>query len=41
MMIYKKIKFKNSSGISFKFKIIAQITIAILGILLLSHFSNQ
>jgi phospho-N-acetylmuramoyl-pentapeptide-transferase len=38
---YKKIKFKNSSGISFRFKIIAQITIAILGILLLSHFSNH
>ena len=30
---YKKIKFKNSSGISFKFKIISQILIAIVGIL--------
>ena len=32
---YKKIKFNNSSGISFKFKIIAQILIALLGILFL------
>ena len=30
---YKKIKFKNSSGISFKFKISSQILIAIIGIL--------
>ena len=37
---YKKIKFKNSSGISFKFKIISQILIAIVGILLLSHFTD-
>jgi len=37
---YKKIKFKNSSGISFKFKILFQILIAIIGILLLSHFSD-
>ena len=38
---YKKIKFKNSSGISFKFKIIAQILIALTGILMLSHFSQH
>jgi phospho-N-acetylmuramoyl-pentapeptide-transferase len=38
---YKKIKFKNSSGISFKFKIISQILIATLGLFLLSHFSNH
>ena len=38
---YKKIKFKNSSGISFKFKIIAQILIALLGILMLTHFSQH
>jgi len=38
---YKKIKHKNSSGISFKFKIISQIIIAIIGILFLSHFSNH
>ena len=38
---YKKIKFKNSSGISFKFKIIAQILIAIIGILLLNYFSDH
>ena len=37
---YKKIKFKNSSGISFKFKISSQILIAIIGILFLSHFSD-
>jgi phospho-N-acetylmuramoyl-pentapeptide-transferase len=38
---YKKIKFKNSSGISFKFKIIAQILIALAAILMLSHFSEH
>jgi len=38
---YKKIKYKNSSGISFKFKIISQIIIAIVGILLLSNFSSH
>ena len=37
---YKKIKHKNSSGISFRFKIICQVLIAIVGILLLSHFSE-
>ena len=36
---YKKIKYKNSYGISFKFKIIAQVLIALASILLLSHFS--
>ena len=35
---YKKIKFKNSSGISFKFKIISQILIAIIGMLLLQYY---
>jgi phospho-N-acetylmuramoyl-pentapeptide-transferase len=34
---YLKIKFKNSSGISFKSKIIAQILIAVIGILILMH----
>ena len=34
---YKKIKFKNSSGVSFKFKIISQILIAITGIYLLTY----
>jgi|TARA_B110001450_G_scaffold3652_1_gene3775 phospho-N-acetylmuramoyl-pentapeptide-transferase len=38
---YRKIKFKNSSGISFKFKIISQIIIAIIGILMISHFSQN
>ena len=38
---YQKIRFRNSSGISFRFKIITQILIAVLGILLLSHFSQN
>ena len=38
---YKKIKYNNSSGISFRFKITAQILIAIMGILLLSYFSDH
>jgi phospho-N-acetylmuramoyl-pentapeptide-transferase len=38
---YRKIKFKNSSGVSFKFKIMFQILIAIIGILLLSYFSDH
>jgi len=38
---YKKIKHKNSSGVSFRFKIICQVLIAIVGILLLSHFSEH
>ena len=38
---YKKIKLKNSSGISFKIKIISQIFIAAIGILFLSHFSEN
>ena len=38
---YKKIKLKNSSGISFKIKIISQIFIAVIGILLLSYFSEN
>jgi len=38
---YKKIRYKNSSGISFRFKIISQILIAIIGILILSHFTDH
>ena len=38
---YKKIKFKNSSGISFKFKIISQIIAATLGIIVLSIYSDN
>ncbi|MBD1157101.1 phospho-N-acetylmuramoyl-pentapeptide-transferase [Pelagibacterales bacterium SAG-MED20] len=38
---YQKIRYKNSSGISFKFKIISQILIAVIGILMLSHFSQN
>ena len=37
---YKKIRYKNSSGISFKFKITSQILIAIIGISLLSHLTD-
>ena len=37
---YKKIKFKNSSGVSFKFKIISQILIAFVGIIFLTYFSD-
>ncbi len=38
---YKKIKFKNSSGVSFKFKLIAQVLIALVAILMLTHFSQH
>jgi len=38
---FKKIQKNNSSGISFRLKLISQILIAIMGILLLSHFSNH
>jgi len=38
---YKKIKFNNSSGVSFKFKLIIQIIIAILGTLIIIKFSNN
>ncbi len=38
---YKKIKFKNSYGISFRLKIISQILIAVIGILILSYFSQN
>ena len=38
---YKKIKLKNSSGVSFKFKIVLQILIAIFGILILINFTDN
>ena len=38
---YKKIKFKNSSGVSFRFKIISQILIATIGIVVFSYFSDH
>ena len=38
---YKKIKFKNSSGISSRFKFISQVVIATLGVFSLSHFSQN
>ena len=37
---YKKIKSKNSSGISFKFKIIWQIILALVGVGILTFFSD-
>ena len=38
---YKKIRYKNSSGISFKFKIISQILIAFIGIFGLTQLSQN
>ena len=38
---YRKIKYKNSSGVSFKFKIFSQILIAVVGIVFLSYFSDH
>ena len=38
---YRKIKFKNSSGISFKFKILSQLVIAIIGIVMISFYSSN
>ena len=38
---YKKVKYKNSSGISFKFKIISQVLIALIGIIMLNHLSDN
>ncbi len=38
---YKKIKYKDSSGVSFKFKIFIQIIIAIVGILILTNFADH
>ncbi len=38
---YKKIKYKNSSGISFKFKIFSQIIAATIGIIALSIYSDN
>ncbi len=38
---YKKVKFKNSSGLSFKFKLTAQIIITLIGVLALTYFSEN
>ena len=38
---YKKIKSKNSAGISFKFKITSQIIIALIGIFILTYYVNS
>ena len=38
---YKKVKSKNSSGISFKFKIISQIILALIGVIVLTYLSDN
>ncbi len=38
---YKKVKYKNSSGISFKLKIISQILLALIGIVVLTYLSDN
>jgi len=38
---YRKIKYKNSSGVSFRFKLTTQILIAITGIVFLTYFSDH
>jgi phospho-N-acetylmuramoyl-pentapeptide-transferase len=38
---FKKIKYKNSSGVSFKFKIFAQVAVAVIGILILLFYSDH
>ena len=38
---YKKVKYKNSSGISFKFKLTSQIIIALIGVAALTYFSDN
>ncbi len=38
---YKKVKSQNSSGISFKFKIISQILLALIGITVLTYFLDN
>ena len=38
---YRKIKHKNSSGVSFKFKLIVQVLIAVIGIMFLTYFSDH
>ena len=37
---YRKIRYKNSLGVSFKFKIVVQIIISVLGILLFTNFMD-
>ena len=37
---YKKIRFNNSTGVSFKFKLISQISIATIGVLFLTYFAD-
>ena len=38
---YKKVKYQNSLGISFKFKIISQILLALVGIIILTYLSEN
>ena len=38
---FKKIKYQNSSGVSFKFKIFTQLSVAVVGILILLFYSDH
>ncbi len=38
---FKKVKYKNSSGLSFKFKLVSQIIIAFIGIIILTYFTDN
>ncbi len=38
---YKKVKYKNSSGLSFKFKLVSQIIIALIGVIVLTYFTDN
>ena len=38
---FKKIKYNNSGGVSFKFKIFAQVAVAVIGILILLFYSDH
>ena len=38
---YQKVKYKNSSGISFKLKLVSQILIAFIGIIILTYLSDN
>ena len=38
---FKKVKYKNSTGISFRFKLISQIIIALIGVIALTYFSDN
>ena len=38
---FKKVKYKNSTGISFRFKLISQVIIALIGVIALTYFSDN